>query len=51
MNKNVAKVDIYRNLNVPKEQLEKWSILDRSTRRVVDITHSALVKNVKFAGR
>ena len=48
MNKDVAKVDIYRNLNVPKEQLEKWSILDRSTRRVVDITHSALVKNVKF---
>ena len=48
MNKDVAKVDIYRNLNVPKEQLEKWSVLDRSTRRVTDVTHSALVRNVKF---
>ena len=42
------KVDIYRNLNVPKGQLAKWSILDRTNRKEADRTHSALVRNVKF---
>jgi len=44
----MIKADIYRNLNVPKDQDEKWSVLDRTTRRVKDIISSALVKNVRF---
>jgi hypothetical protein len=44
----MIKADIYRNLNVPKNQDEKWSVLDRTTRRVNGIISSALVKDVRF---
>ena len=41
------KVDIYRNLNIPKGRTEMWSVLDRSTRKVVDHIRTAVVDNVK----
>jgi hypothetical protein len=44
----MIKADIYRNLNVPKEQDEKWSVLDRATRRIKEIISSGLMENVKF---
>jgi len=44
----MIKADIYRNLNVPKDQEEKWSVLNRATRRVNGIIGSALVKDVRF---
>ena len=42
------KVDIYRNLNIPKDDPCKWSVLDRSNRKVVDRVQTAHVKDVKF---
>ena len=42
------KVDIYRNLNIPKDDPCKWSVLNRSNRRVVDRVQTAHVKDVKF---
>ena len=42
------KVDIYRNLNIPKDDLSKWSVLNRDTRRVVDRVQTAHVTDVKF---
>ena len=42
------KVDIYRNLNIPKDDPCKWSVLDRSNRKVVDRVQTAYVKDVKF---
>lgn len=42
------KVDIYRNLNIPDNKPEKWSVLDRTTRKVVNHIRTAVVDNVKF---
>jgi len=42
------KVDIYRNLHIPKDDPIKWSVLDRRTRRVVDRVQTAHVTDVKF---
>ena len=42
------KVHIYRNLNIPKDDPCKWSVLDRSNRKVVDRVQTAHVKDVKF---
>ena len=42
------KVDIYRNLNIPNDDPCKWSVLDRSNRKVIDRVQTAHVKDVEF---